>query len=109
MNRTQRRNINTKVKNRTYTFTEEQLQKYIMTELETIKKSATYSAIEGLMGSVIISLCDEFGFGAKRINKFIDKLNNQYECVERGDVTLDDFNAWALEKGINYKIKMGGK
>jgi len=108
MNRTQRRSQGATTKNRTYTFTEEGLQKYMMTELETIKKSATLSAIEGLMGSIIISLNNEFGFGKKRLNKFIDRLNLQYECVESGDMSLDDFNRWALDKGINYSVRTGG-
>lgn len=104
MNRTQRRSLDRQQKERTYTFTESQLKKHIMSELDAIKKDAMKSAIEGLMSVTLISLSDEFGFGSKRLNRFIDKLNSQYDSVERGDVTLDDFNAWAIENGINYKI-----
>ena len=44
MNRTQRRQLGKENKERTYIFSESQMQKHIMTELEAIKKDATISA-----------------------------------------------------------------
>ncbi len=104
MNRQQKRQQGIKTKERVYTLKESDMSKVIMTELETIKKQATIAAIDSLMGSVLISLHDEFGLGKKRLNRFIDKLNNQYNCIEQGTVSLENFNEWAKSKGVNYKV-----
>ncbi len=108
MNRQQKRQQKIKDKERVYTLKESDMSKIIMTELETIKKQATIAAIDSLMGSVLISLHDEFGLGKKRLNRFIDKLNNQYNCIEQGEVSLADFNEWAKQKGIKYKVLVDG-
>lgn len=104
MNRQQKRQQKIKGKERVFTLKESDMSRAIMSELEVIKKQATISAIDSLMGSVLISLHDTFGFGTERLNRFIDKLNNQYKCIEEGTVSLADFNEWAKSKGINYKV-----
>ena len=104
MNRQQKRQQKIKDKEWVYTLKESDMSRVIMEELETIKKQATIAAIDSLMGSVLISLHDTFGFGTSRLNKFIDKLNTQYNCIEEGTVSLEDFNEWAKDKGINYKV-----
>ena len=104
MNRQEKRKQGIKCKERIYTLKESDLTKLIATELEEIKKQATISVVDGLMGSVLISLHDCFGFGTERLNRFIDKLNTQYSCVEDGTVTLEDFNDWARSKGVKYKV-----
>jgi hypothetical protein len=49
-----------------------------------------------------LSLHDEFGFGAERINRLLEKVNNQFECIDAGTVSLDDMLQECEKIGIKF-------
>lgn len=79
-----------KVKTPTYQVTMEQIrayvqQGYIQGRDETIKKAAEYS-----MAVPLMALRDEFGFGAKRLEKFIDATHELYDSIDRKYINLEE-------------------
>lgn len=79
-----------KAKTPTYQVTIEQIrayvqQGYIQGRDEAIKKATDFS-----MAVPIIVLRDEFGFGAKRLEKFIDATHELYDSIDQKYLNLDD-------------------
>lgn len=79
-----------KVKTPIYQVTIEQIrayvqQGYIQGRDEAIKKATDFS-----MAVPLIVLRDEFGFGAKRLEKFIDATHELYDSIDQKYLNLDD-------------------
>lgn len=91
----------------TYNLSQAQLKaivdKEVQERLEEVKHLAINETIKGLTAAFIISLSDEFGFGIKRMSRLLDKVQNQFECIEAGTVELEDLIEWVLEFGIDIK------
>lgn len=84
-----------------YVFNEHQYKQ----KIEELRNDLKLDIIQQLFGAIIISLHDEFGFGPKCVNKFIDKFNSNMDCINNGNVSLDDFNNWCNENDIQYQVK----
>lgn len=57
-----------------------------------------------------ITLRDQFGFGAERIKRYIERFNNKAECL------MDDYTTWdeqieilKEECGLEFKIRKNDK
>lgn len=91
----------------TYNINQAQLKatvdREIQERLEEVKHLAINETIKSLTAAFIISLSDEFGFGIKRMSRLLDKVQNQFECIEAGTVELEDLVEWVLEFGIDIK------
>ena len=85
MNRQQRRANGIKGNVRTYTLTDVQIKE--------IKASAAKEAIEvsvkALLGLPLIVLRDDFGFGKQRLERFEDRLIQQFRCFDEGYIDLE--------------------
>lgn len=73
-----------------YQVTIEQIRAYVQQGYtqgrdEAIKKATDYSMVVP-----IIVLRDEFGFGAKRLEKFIDAIHELYDSIDQKYLNLDD-------------------
>ena len=80
-------------------------------QIQIVEQQTKKASIEAFMGAIILSLHDEFAWfsndkhGSKRLNRFLDRFNNQFECISKGTVSVDDFNKFCMDKGINYMIE----
>ena len=85
MNRQQRRANGIKGNVRTYTLTDVQIKE--------IKASAAKEAIEvsvkAMLGLPLIVLRDDFGFGKQRLERFEDRLIQQFRCFDEGYIDLE--------------------
>jgi hypothetical protein len=104
MNRKMRRKLGEQKKEQTYMMKASDLRTHIHSEVEQIRKEVTKDVLAKLFGSLVVALHDEFGFGKVRIDRFIDKVNEQFDSIENGYVTLEDFNKWSKEKGFDYQL-----
>lgn len=63
-------------------------------QIQKIKDQATDEAANRafvlMLGLPLIVLHDKFGYGAKRLERFMDELIKQYEAFDEGRITLDD-------------------
>ena len=94
MNRAQRRK---KIKNG---MTMEDLR-YIQNET---KKEAVDQAVTSLTASFLLTLKDDFGFGAKRAQRLLEGVQNQFDAVTKGYISLDDMRE-TIEKELRISIK----
>jgi hypothetical protein len=113
MNRSERKREERAIKKQknTYVFNEHAYQK----ELEKVRGEMNREIIRKLFGVIMVSLRDEFKwfrnekYGQKRIDRFIDRFNDNMEAEEQGYTKLNDYNQWCEENGIMYEIKKIGE
>lgn len=75
-----------KQKTPTYNCTYEQIQNYIKQGYnQAIREATNYS-----LAVPIMVLRDEFGFGKKRIDKFVDAYIKLYEAIDEGWLDIND-------------------
>ncbi len=86
MNRKQRRECGVKGHVKTYTLTDAQIQRI----KEEAAQKAAKKAFTAMLGLPLITLMDEFGFGKKRLERFMNKLLGEYKCFDEGYITLKE-------------------
>ena len=100
MNRAERRRANRKEKESVINIKSNDVQK--------IKETATNEAVSRafvlMMNVPLIVLRDNFGFGAKRLEKFIDEVKKNMDCLTEGYVSFEDLKN-ALEKETGVKVE----
>ncbi|MBE6070038.1 MAG: hypothetical protein E7211_20470 [Clostridium lundense] len=69
---------------------EQEISKCYEKQMQEIKTSMLSTAISCIESSLCIVLSDELGFGKTRIQRIIDRLEEQLDCIISGNVTLDD-------------------
>ena len=88
MNRAERRRANRKEKEK------ESVINIKKNDINQIKESATNEAVSRafvlMMNVPLIVLRDNFGFGAKRLEKFIDEVKKNMDCLTEGYVSFED-------------------
>jgi len=71
-------------------------------DVTQIKENATIEAANKafilMLAIPMIVLRDDFGFGGKRLTKFIDRALEQYKCFESGAVTIDELRQIIYEE-----------
>lgn len=94
MNRKQRRKAGIKTKVPTYHFTQEQLHAEINKGIdkfrEEIRDDVTNKALRVIAYVPLIVLHDKWGFGKKRLEKFLYEFAEQIDCLENKYVEFDD-------------------
>ena len=100
MNRAERRRANRKEK--------ESVINIKSKDINQIKESATNEAVSRafvlMMNVPLIVLRDNFGFGQKRLEKFIDEVKKNMVCLSEGYVSFEDLKN-ALEKETGVKVE----
>lgn len=94
MNRKQRRECGVKGPVKTYTLTDAQIGKM----KEEAAQKAAKRAFIAMLGLPLIALMDEFGFGKKRLERFMEKLLGEYRCFDEGYITLEEIAAVVKEE-----------
>lgn len=108
MNRAERRRLQKEAaKAPTYNVNQKQLSDLVHNKvedrLEEIRSEAISKAVQAYTAAWIISLYDEFNFGHKRLQRVLNKVENQFECVTAGAITIEDLVNWCKEYGIEIK------
>lgn len=102
MNRAERRRNQIQAKSPTYNVNQDKLSQIIDRELverlTTVKLEAIRYTADSIIASAVVTLSDEFGFGAQRIERFVNKVNEQFECIQSGTVTVEDLAEWCNNK-----------
>ena len=105
MNRAERRRMEkTQAKVATYNFTKEQLEqrdlklqyelaKKYDKQVQEIKGIMLNTAVDCLESALCIVLSDNYGFGKKRLQDVINRLEDQIDCITTEHVTLQDLKA----------------
>lgn len=85
--------------------------KYLKDQESKIKKQvadrATTFCTEGLFSVFALVLHDELGFGKKRVEKLLSRVDKQFECITSGNVSLDDIKQEVMDK-LNIEINVMG-
>lgn len=93
--------------NNTYLYNEKQVNDIMASK----KVELTQELVTKVFGVIMISMRDEFGWfssekhGTKRINRFIDRFNENMTFVNNDDTKLEDYNEWCRENNILYEVK----
>ncbi len=108
MNRAERRRLQREQqKAPTYNINKKQLSNLVRDEvssrLEEIRNEAISKTVQAYTAAWVISLHDEFQFGHKRLQRILNKVENQFESVMAGTVTVEDLVNWCKEYGIEIK------
>ena len=108
LNRAERRRLQREQqKAPTYNINQKQLSNLVHDKvedrLEEIRSEAINKTVKAYTAAWVISLHDEFNFGHKRLQKTLDKVQNQFECVTAETVTVEDLGDWCKEYGIEIK------
>lgn len=74
----------------TYNVTYKDIENYIMKGYKKGRKDSIEKASQLSMAVPIIVLRDEFGFGEKRIDKFIAAYIKLYEAIDEGWLDIND-------------------
>lgn len=99
MNRAERRRANRQQK--------ESVINIKKNDINQIKESATNEAVSRafvlMMNVPLIVLRDTFGFGQKRLEKFLTEVKKNMDCLTEGYVSFEDLKN-ALEKETGVKV-----
>jgi hypothetical protein len=80
------------------------LQAAYAKEIEGVKAQATLDASTMLLPMIATSLYEAYGFGQKRIERFVEYFNKHLECISDGVTTADQYEDWCKEKGYDCLI-----
>ena len=99
MNRQQRRANGIRGNVRTYTLTDAQI-----TEIKVgAAKEAIEVAVKAMLGLPLIVLRDDFGFGKQRLERFEERLMQQFGCFDEGNIDLETLKK-VIEQETGAKI-----
>ena len=106
MNRKQRRKAGIKTKTPTYNLTQEQLYSEIKKGVEEFREEIRDDVMDKALRVVayvpLMVLRDKWGFGKKRLEKFLYEFAEQIDCLENKYVGFDDMIAAIKEEtGLN--------
>lgn len=69
---------------------EEEISKHYEKQVNEIKTTMLSTAISCIESTICIVLSDELGFGKTRIQRIVNRLEDQLDCIISGNVTLED-------------------
>lgn len=92
-----------KKKTPTYNFTLEQIENMKRKTVKETVDRVSREAFERMMVLSLLVLRDEWGFGSKRMERFIDQLSALVEDVSEGRLSMDDI-ADALEEELGIEF-----
>ena len=56
-----------------------------------------------IIAVLCVALKDEHNFGERRINKMIDRIYSQLDCVLKNTVTRDEIFKWCRDNKLNFE------
>lgn len=92
-----------KKKTPTYNFTLDQIEGIKRKTVKETVDRVSREAFERMMVLSLLVLRDDWGFGEKRMDRFIDQLSTLVEDVSEGRLSMDDITATLEEEfGIEF-------
>lgn len=92
-----------KNKTPTYNFTLDQIEGIKKKAVKETVDRVSREAFERMMVLSLLVLRDEWGFGEKRMDRFIDQLSTLVEDVSAGRLSMDDITATLEDElGIEF-------
>lgn len=92
-----------KKKTPTYNFTLEQIEGMKRKTVKETVDRVSREAFERMMVLSLLVLRDEWGFGEKRMERFMDQLGTLVEDVSEGRLSMDDITATLEDElGIEF-------
>lgn len=102
MNRKQRRALGIKDHPKTYNLNEyqvkEKTKEAIKEAIVETKKEAVQVATKRVIAAMTVALHDQFGFGKVRLERWMRKATQIFECIEAETVSCDDLIEWCKEE-----------
>lgn len=83
------------------------IESMIEDHITKAKQESVEITTRSLSAAFIISLADEFQFGPTRLQRLIDRVVDQYDCMLDGTVTTSDIEDWCKTKGYDYERLFG--
>ena len=68
--------------------------------LEEIQFKATREAVRVMTATMAMALNNEYGFGTKRVQRTIDRMRLQFECISSNTLSTEDLLDWCESKNI---------
>lgn len=82
----------------------DKLHKTYDEQIAKVKEQATVDASTMMLPIIATSLYEAYGFGYKRIEKFVEYFNKHLECINDGITTADQYVDWCKEQGYKCLI-----
>lgn len=76
------------------------IHRMVYEELQRQKPAIEKVAIGAITATFLITLHDKHGWDKDRLNELVREVTNQFVCVKENFVTIEDFEAWCREYGI---------
>ena len=105
MNRAERRRQKNAYQPKTYVLTEDQIEKM----KQDAVNEATRKAFLMFISIPVMVLHDKFGFGTKRLTRFMDYCLVWYDAVQKGEVSLMELVRVAENECGIKTLHTGGK
>lgn len=88
-----------------YNLSLEEIDNYIQSQLPAIKDRIRHEAVASIVAVFLVNLHDEYGFGAKRLQRLLDKFNATYDCIDTDpSLNIQDFYKLCYDEfGIDIK------
>lgn len=81
-----------------------ELSKQIYNETkDKIKAEVSSLVMTNTISACMYMLVEDFQFGKKRLEKFVDRFNDEFIAIQKGYVTLSDWQQVLVDKGIDVK------
>ena len=97
MNRAQRRRLQIEDKDPVLNVRESELKE----QLQNLKKASIKDSAQITSALFALVLNSEYGFGKRRINRALERVSNQIECVLSGHLSGGDIVRWCKEKKLD--------
>ena len=107
MNRAERRRLKREKDKNDVTYNSKygELKSHVDTMVDKKKDEFIADAALNVVAGTLLTLHDEFGFGEKRIKKFMDNFNELYDSITKGYLSLEDVK----EELLKYNVNLGYK
>lgn len=84
--------------------TKKRVEYLIKQEMEKIRIQATKDAGTLMLPLIASALYEAYGFGEKRLEKFVEYFNKHLECLNDGIITVDQYEQWCKDQGYKCLI-----
>ena len=84
-------------------------KRYLKRKEELLRNDGAKIAIDVQSVLPAYSLIEEFGFGQKRLMRFMSRFIKTYNAVIKKKVTLETLAECVKDKGVNIDIANGGE
>jgi hypothetical protein len=104
MNRAERRKKGITSQAKTYNLNNDQVmtiaKQAISQEIHEAKLEGMRVAVDMMSAALSLALNAEFGFGVKRIEKALRHIDRNFQCINEGEITLENLQDMCREIGV---------